>query len=133
MRTNEERIRAMHRRAGELQSRTRDRRVKYMMILSAAAVFAAVIMLSVFLSNFSENVIRNGEFMTGMTASIFSGNRVAGYFAIAITAFLLGVAFTIFCFCLKRWKENENQREIKERPDRLEEHGRQEKREYRER
>ena len=54
MRTNEERIAAMHKRAAELEKEKRQRRVLIIQAVSAAACFAAVIALAFFMPGFSQ-------------------------------------------------------------------------------
>ena len=107
MRSNEERILAMHRRANELKSRARVRAAKVMMAVSAAGGLAAALLLALFMPGFSERMISDENMSAWMNASIFSGSSSIGYFVIALVAFLLGVTVTLFCFCLKRWKNRE--------------------------
>ena len=43
-----------------------------------------------------------------MHASIFAGSGALGYIVIAIIAFLLGVALTMFCIRLREWQERKD-------------------------
>ena len=118
MRTNEERIAAMHKRAAELEKEKRQRRVLIIQAVSAAACFAAVIALAFFMPGFSQ-AFASGNSQGSMSASIFSESSVLGYIVIGILAFLLGAAVTIFCFRLKKWqKDKERQPESDEDPGR---------------
>ena len=111
MRTNSERIEEMHRRASAFKKQQRERRVRIVQTVSAAASFAAVILLALFIpkgETFYEGA--SGGAQPGMGASIFSGSGSLGYIVIAVIAFVLGVSVTIFCTYLKKWK-NEKDKE----------------------
>ena len=105
MRANEERIAAMHKRAAELEKENRQRRVRIIQAVSAAACFAAVIVLAFFMPGFSQAFV-SGNSQGSMSASIFSESSALGYIVIGILAFLLGAAVTIFCFRLKKWQKD---------------------------
>lgn len=107
MRTNEERIAAMHKRAADLEKEKRQRKVRIIQALSAAACFAAVIALAVFMSGFSL-AFTSGTNQGGMSASIFSESSALGYIVIGVLAFLLGATVTIFCFRLKKWQKDKD-------------------------
>ena len=115
MRTNEERINAMHARASELNKQRRARQVRIIQAAGAAVSFAATIMLAVCIP-------RVADFGTGspigpagpagnMNASIFGNSASLGYIVIALIAFLLGVTLTIFCFRLREWQKQKDQQE----------------------
>ena len=108
MRTNEERIIAMHQRAADIQNERRARRVLLYQYVGAAVCFAAALVLAVLMPGMSSGMISMGT--VGMTASIFSNSSVLGYIVIAVIAFLLGSAVTVFCFRLNKWqKEKEKE------------------------
>ena len=107
MRTNEERIAAMHTRAEQLNKEYRRKRVRVLQAVSAAACFAVIVMLSVFIPGLSGALVPQAS-SADMSASIFSGSRLLECAVIGILAFLLGVSVTIFCF---RLKKREQQRE----------------------
>lgn len=109
MRTNEERIAEMHKRAAELEKQKRAGRVRIIQALSVAACFVAAILMAVYVPGVSAKLVP--ETAPGsMNASIFAGGNALGYIVIAVIAFLLGTAVTIFCFRLKKWQD-ENDRE----------------------
>ncbi|MBE6045397.1 MAG: hypothetical protein E7221_01705 [Clostridiales bacterium] len=105
MRTNEERIAAMHARANELNREERVRKVRIMQSAGAAIAVAATIMLAVFLPKINEfepdTVVGSGD----MHASILNDSGSTGYVVIAIIAFLFGVAATMFCYRVREWQE----------------------------
>ncbi|MBR2547000.1 MAG: hypothetical protein IKF07_02265 [Eubacterium sp.] len=114
MHTNDERIALMHDRAKKLRREERSRYVRVMQTLSAAASFAAVILLAVFMpktSGFSAGI--SGAASSGMQGSMLSGTNALGYVVIAFIAFILGTSVTIFCIRLKKWNEE------KDKEDRL--------------
>ena len=116
MRTNEERIAAMHKRAAELEKEKRQHKVQIIQTVSVAACFALVIVLSLLMPGFSEAFVV-GDQQGSMSASIFSASSVLGYIVIGILAFLLGAAVTIFCFRLKKWKAGTERKDQKEPTD----------------
>lgn len=115
MRTNEERIQAMHTRATELDRQRRVRQVRIMQSAGAVVSFAAVIMIALFMPKLpavgtgspEDPAVPTG----GMSASIFGDSAALGYIVIALIAFLLGVALTIFCFRLRQWQEHKDKEE----------------------
>ena len=111
MRSNEERIAAMHRRASELKIEQRRRKILIIQAVSTAACLAIVVVAAVFLSGLVERMGPSGSF-SGMNASVFSDNPALGLIIIGILAFLLGISVTIFCFRLRRWQE-ESEKEIR--------------------
>ena len=108
MRTNEERIAAMHARANELNREQHVRKVRILQSVGAAVAVVATIMLAVFLPKIndfeSDSVVGSGD----MHASILSGSDTFGYVVIAIIAFLFGVAATMFCYRVREWQERKN-------------------------
>lgn len=104
MRTNEERIAAMYKRAAELEKENRQRRVRIIQAVSVSVCFAAVIVLAFLIPGFSQAIVSENS-QGVMNASIFSESSVLGYVVIGILAFLLGAAVTIFSFCLKKWQK----------------------------
>ena len=108
MRTNEERIAALHARAAELEKEKSEQRVRILQAVSATVCFAAVIVLAFLMPGFSEN-FAGGSPQNGMSASMLSGSRALGYIVIGIVAFMLCVSVSIFCFRLKKWQDDKDQ------------------------
>ena len=110
MRTTEERISAMHQRAAELK---RERRKKQTFLaggVSIAVCLALVILLALWIpGSLSVHMAELPEL--GMSGSIFSNNYLLGYIIIAIIAFLLGISVTVFCFRLKKWRDDRDNEE----------------------
>jgi len=114
MRTNEERIEALHRRAKEIEKKRRDRQILTGQIAGIVACVALVFVLAFTMPGFSDNYLA-GHHSSAMSASIFSDNNMLGFVVIGILSFGLGVAVTIFCFCLHKWQKNkESEQEEKQ-------------------
>ena len=103
MRTNDERIAAMHARAALLEQNSRNRMVRIACVASVTVCLALVVMLACLMPGFS-GALESEMAVGAMSASIFSGRSVLGHIVIAIVAFLLGTAVTIFCFRLSEWR-----------------------------
>lgn len=101
MRTNEERIAAMHQRVSELKQERTDRRIRTVQYGSFVLALTVVIVIAVMMPRFSDRIVQ-GTIPAGMNASIFAQGEALGFVVIAILSFMLGIAVTIFCFYLKR-------------------------------
>lgn len=110
MRTNEERVAAMHRRAAELEKEKRGRQTRILQTVSITACFFVIVILSAMIPGISGKQIQESA-ADVFSASIFSGSSTLGFLAIGIIAFLLGVTVTVFCFQLKKWQEEKNSEE----------------------
>lgn len=108
MRTSEERIAAMHQRAGELNRAQRARKVRIMQATGAVIACAATFMLAVFMPRISDFQADPGV----STGSIFADSGALGYIVIAIIAFLLGTALTMFCYRLREWQMRKDKEEF---------------------
>lgn len=107
MRTDNERIRAMHSRAGEIKREDRARKVKAAEVFGAAGSMALIAALAFLLPGITGGL--DTDVMSGsQRASIFAGSTVLGYIVIGIIAFLLGISVTIFCFHLRKWQEEKD-------------------------
>ena len=111
MRTDDERIKAMHRRAKEIEKEDRARKVQVARILSAAGALAAVVALAFFMPRISGAGIPVED--VNLKASLFAESPVLGYIVIGLLAFLLGVSFTVFCYRLLKWQEQDEDPEEK--------------------
>ncbi len=111
MRSGEERIVAMHRRAGELR---REKRLRGVQIVSAAAgcvCLGVVVMIAMYMSGITGIYVSEGT-SSGMRASIFGESSFLGFVIISIVSFLLGVSLTIFCFRLKKWQDLKDEENV---------------------
>lgn len=109
MRTDKERIAALHARADELNKRKREHGVRIIQAVSVVLVIATVVLLAVFMPQAVLPESSSG-LPGNMQASIFADRGTLGYVVIAVIAFILGSAVTIFCFRLKKWKDTKAER-----------------------
>ena len=105
MRTNEERLEAMHKRTSELRAERKRRRSYISSVAGAVASVVFIIALSIYMPSIAQNITASAD--TGMRGSIFANSDILGYVVIGLVAFLLGISFTIFCFRLKKWSDDE--------------------------
>ena len=108
MRTSEERLAALHARAGEIRKTERARKANLARISATAACLCFVIALALFVPQVGPGSIE-GTGPTdvvpgGLYGSIFTDTTYLGYIVIGIVAFLLGAVLTMFLFRLKRWQ-----------------------------
>lgn len=102
MRTNEERIAAMHSRAAELKKERARLHVRLSGAVSMFSCLLLVILLAAWMPGTMAGVAQEVS-AAGMSGSMFSSQGALGYVVIAIIAFLLGVSVTVFCFRLRQF------------------------------
>ena len=101
MRTNDERIEAMYRRAQEMETENRIHRTRTMQTVCAAFGFLLVVALASFMPVLSDKIAPHSTDFN-MNGSILSGNGMLGYIVIGIIAFALGIAVTVFCYQIRQ-------------------------------
>ena len=106
MRATDERLAAAKRRAQELQ---RQRRSRMAALGGAAACLAVILGLALAMPSITAR-FSGADYGGGMTASIFSGGSL-GYLVVGLLAFALGVCVTILCLRLRRYEQDEDDRE----------------------
>ena len=106
MRTSDERIAALHQRAGEIRKTDRSRKVRIMQIASTAACVAFVIALAAIMPGIKTAPLDTAP--GGFHGSIFTDTYSLGYAVVGIVAFLLGTVLTMFLFRLKEWQNDRN-------------------------
>lgn len=103
MRTSEQRVEELHRRMDNLKKERSSRRYK----LQCAAAFAACLAITVAMAL----IIAGTPFQSpaagsdSISASIFANNTALGYVVVALLAFCLGALVTVFCFRLRKHRE----------------------------
>ena len=99
MRTSEERVAEMHRRMDEMKRAKARRRHLLNGAAACAVCLAAAVPLALGMSRIP---LRAREMPVGeAAASIFAGDSASGIIVTALTAFVLGVLVTVFCFRLR--------------------------------
>ena len=106
MRSNEERIAAMHQRAEELTIQRNDRIAQFGRAAVMAACLAAVILIAVACSHIhaADISIQTDNFL----ASMFTDSGALGYIVIGIVGFLFGVFATAFCIYLGKYRKHKH-------------------------
>ena len=103
MRTDEEFLAAMHKRAAGIERETRARRAK---LLGGGAVLgglAAVVLLAL-LTPSVQTAALPAE--ASFRASVFADAGALGYVVVGVTAFLLGAAVTVLCYRLRKNRDD---------------------------
>ncbi len=105
MRTDEERINAMHSRAKEIGEQRQTRKIRVAQITGMITSLAIVIGLALFASG-RAGAVAPGNSPDDMRASVFAANGMLGYIVIGVIAFILGAAVTVFCYSLMAQRNN---------------------------
>ena len=103
MRTDEEFLAAMHKRAAGIERETRGRRAK---LLGGGAVLggiAAVVLLALLTPSIQTAAL---PAEASFRASIFADAGALGYVVVGVTAFLLGTAVTVLCYRLRKNRDD---------------------------
>lgn len=103
MRTSEERIHELHQRMDTLQQQKIRRRYNLQSAVVAVAALVVVVVMALVIA--SSNVQSPAIGPAGISASIFADHAAFGYVVVALLAFCLGAFVTIFCFQLRKHKE----------------------------
>lgn len=105
MRTSEERVQELHQRMDSLKQKRSLRRYRIQCAVLCAACLAIVVAMAFAIAGTEVQppVLQPG----GSSASIFADQAALGYVVIAVLAFFLGVFFTIFCFRIRKHREEQ--------------------------
>ena len=109
MRTNEERAAAVRQRVTQIKQQKRRQRQRITALMAAAACLASIVGVSFAMPALSEKLA--GGYSTGYQAAagIFGSSAAAGYIAVGVLAFALGVAVTILCFRFRNLQEQDEE------------------------
>ena len=105
MRTDEERLKAMHKRAEQIARRNQVRKAWGITAAAIAASIALIVLVGMSMPGIVDGE-RSLVQDQGMSARVFSSSSILGYVVIAILAFALGVSVTILCVRLKRARKS---------------------------
>ncbi len=101
VRTTDERIAAVRRRAKEIEKQKLDKRNKMITVSSVAACFMLIIGTAFALPGVVNNLADNNTVYVGSAASLFAQGSVPGYTLIGALAFALGVSVTVLCYRIR--------------------------------
>jgi len=113
MRTNEERIAVIHKRAAEIEKANRHNRVRFLQMTSLTVGLLVVIALAFAVPNALPETVPS-MVTESMRGSMFAENGMLGFIVIGILSFFLGVSVTVFCFRLKKWRDAADSEQIQE-------------------
>ncbi len=103
MRTSEERVRELHRRMDKMERSAVNRRYLAICAAVCTACFAIAVTAAVWVSGLMiQPAVQAGG---SVAASILADNAALGYVVIALLAFALGAAVTVFCYRLKKYMD----------------------------
>lgn len=98
MRSNEERLQAVKRRASELEAKRIVRRNHFIRASALGLSLFLIIGIALFIPAVSEHAPATDYSPLGATGSIFGSGDSLGHILIAVLAFALGVAVTILFY-----------------------------------
>ena len=101
MRSYEDRLAALNRRATEIKKEQRGKRVLAAQAVCVCLCLVLLGVLAAFMPRLTADPLP--EPSNGMNASIFSKSSTLGFLVTGILSFLLGIAATLFCVYLNRW------------------------------
>ena len=101
MRTTEEQIASIHRRAGGL-SRKRERAALSVLFVISAALLGTLLRLSIGLSWAMPGIADDAY-----TAASLLDKSIGGYVAVGVLAFMAGAVITILCISFKKSPDND--------------------------
>ena len=106
MRTNEERVKELHRR---MMHRKKEKNIrKYALQCAAACAVCLVITVVIAFVIAHAPVPAPSVGADGVSASMFAGHALLGYVVVALLAFCLGAVVTVFCFRLRKHMEEKD-------------------------
>ena len=100
MRSHEERVAAVKRRAAQIERQKRQRRDR---------ILAVIVGLSFAIPGISEKLTALDYAGYETAASIFVGSAAVSYIIIGLLAFVLGVGVTVLSFKLKAFREKDEE------------------------
>ena len=103
MRTSEERIEELHRRMSMRRQEKARRRDAAISASAICAGLAVAVLLAVVIARVP--VQAPNAAAAAATASIFADRMALGYVVVALLAFCLGALVTVFCFRMKKHRE----------------------------
>lgn len=109
MRSTQQRVEAVQKRAEELKRKNARRAYTATVIGSGCASVAIIVLLAVLVPSAMENTFDTAYGQPILFASMFSNPQSIGYVVIGVLSFLLGVSVTLLCVMMKK-KRDQNGR-----------------------
>lgn len=108
MRTNEERIRLVHKRTAELKREDKQKKRFALDTVWMAACMLLVAYIGALMPTLMSGVAEGGAVHASGAASLIAQNAALGYILMGLLAFLLGVCVTVLLYRLRRRNERCN-------------------------
>lgn len=111
MRTNEERIRLIHKRTAELKQEKRQKRERILDGISIAVCLLLIVAVGAFMPEVMASMAEGGVSHASGAASLIGNHAALGYILMGLLSFLLGVCVTVLLYRLKHreeYKEDED-------------------------
>ena len=103
MRSYDDRLAALNKRASEIEKEQRKKRILAAQAACVCLCLALLGTLAAFMPQLTVNPLP--ETSNGMNASIFSKSSTLGFLVTGILSFMLGIAVSLFCMYLNRWNK----------------------------
>ena len=105
MRTNEERIRLIHKRTAELNRERQRRKQRALDMICMAACLILVVGIGSFMPGLTAGIPGGEVHHASGAASLVGSHAALGYILMGLMAFLLGVCVTVLLYILHRRNE----------------------------
>ena len=109
MRTNEERIRLIHKRTAELKQKKEQKKRRVVDAACMAACLLLVVGIGSFMPGLSAGIVGGEIHHVSGAASLVGSHAALGYILMGLLSFLLGVCVTVLLYRLHRRNEREQQ------------------------
>ena len=109
MRTNEERIRLIHKRTAELNRKKEHKTRRVLDVACMAACLLLVVGIGSFMPRLSAGIVGGEIHHVSGAASLVGSHAALGYILMGLMAFLLGVFVTVLLYRLHRRNERKQQ------------------------
>lgn len=113
MRTNEERIRLIHRRTAELKKEKHRKKLRAAVAACAAVCLFLITGLGLWISSGIDETLSEPVYSTG-AAGLLTDHGALGYILMGLLSFVLGVCVTILLYRLNRLNRRNRQHETPE-------------------
>lgn len=111
MRTNEERIRLVHKRTAELKRKEEQKKRRALDVVCVAACLLLVVGIGACMPTLMSAVAGGGTVHASGAASLIAENAALGYILMGMLAFLLGVCVTVLLYRLRRRNDRRHREE----------------------
>ncbi len=112
MRTNEERIRLIHKRTAELKRKKEQKKRRVLDVACMAACLLLVVGIGSFMPGLSADIVGGEVHHVSGAASLVGNHSALGYILMGLLSFLLGVCVTVLLYRLRRRNERKQRENL---------------------